>query len=63
MQTLAALVAVVMAVLWIVWVLAATLALIEPTNPERWLSLGFVTIVTAPVVFGGFRLLDRTHHT
>lgn len=63
MQTLAALVSVVMAVLWIGWVLTATLVLVKPTDAERWLSFGFVTIVTAPVVYGGIRLLDATHRT
>lgn len=63
MQTLSALVAVVMAVLWINWVLAATLALIDPLDAGGWLSFGLATIVTAPVVYGGIRLLDRTHRS
>lgn len=58
MQALCGIAAVVMAGLWINWVLATVLVLVEPSNAGRWLSFALATIVTAPVLYGGLRLLD-----
>ena len=56
-------VAVIMAGLWINWVLAVALALTDPSNGDRWLALGGATLIAAPVIYGGLRLLDSQQRT
>lgn len=63
MQTLCGVVAVVMAILWINWVLALTLALVAPADGGRWLAFAVASVVTAPILYGGFRLLESQQRT
>lgn len=58
MQALCGVAAVVMCVIWIIWVLTVTLFLIDPTDRDGALAVLGITIIAAPIIYGGFRLID-----